>query len=221
MKGNYTMKKTNILKAFLLLSLVFCLVGCSSNDEEQPAPTGTGTTPVVTEAVTDTTVEVTTITPTVTEGPQEVIDFTQEYLESVISETFVNKKATNFNADDAEEKIKATELTSVLSADWKDTTFYVFDSNELARKAYDYIKTDLLVADTIVEQNDSLYGQDKTAVDIVIKKFYYLVNNLIICTTDFIGDPGVADATESEFKLEEINSKHADIMKFWNQKAVK
>ena len=86
-----------------------------------------------------------------------------------------------------------------ITNNFSDCTFYIFNSNDDANKAFEYIKENLV--STIEENDNYIIGKNKNAINIVIKEFYYKTNNMIIYRTDFIGEP---DSTQEILKFKKF-----------------
>ena len=148
--------------------------------------------------------------------------FTEESLKTIGNISIDTKKSKDFNSDTEDKDLINRGIQYEGQEEpWNGLNFYLFDDYTKTNKAFEYIKTNLLVPNTFTETENTLYGQDKEANGIVIKKFYYKVGNMIIESTDFIGDPGILDATESDFKKEEIEKRHKEITDFWTISKIK
>lgn len=102
-------------------------------------------------------------------------------------------KTENFTGD-ANNEIFAqvcygTKPDGVNTYDSSDVTFYIFNNNEDADAAFQYIK-DNIVQPSAQCKDNYIYGVDKNAVDIIVKHLYYKDLNLIVYKTVYMGDPG-------------------------------
>ena len=190
--------KKSIIITLLLTSIL--LAGCSTNTFELEEKKDSTINDVV---------NVNGDNNTETSKKPEVL-FTEENLKNLGINTNT-KKSKDFNVETEDQSAIYRGIQYEGNTDpWTGLTFYVFDDYAKTDKAYDYIKSNLMVPNTVTITSNTMYGQDNEATGIVIKKFYYIVGNMIIESTDFIGDPGILDATESDFKLEEINARHKE-----------
>lgn len=98
--------------------------------------------------------------------------------------------------------------------DSENLVFYIFESEEVANTAFEYVKTNIVQEDADITEN-YICGLDKNSVNITIKHFYYINRNMIIYHLDYMGDPGFDD-NESETSIATNNQLHTDIMENWN-----
>lgn len=203
--------KKSIIITLLLTSIL--LAGCSTNTFELEEKKNSTINDVV---------KVNENNGNNTESSKESeVLFTKENLKTLGVNTDT-KKSKDFNVETEDQSAIYRGIQYEGNTDpWTGLIFYVFDDYAKTNKAYDYIKSNLMVPNTVTMTSNTMYGQDNESTGIVIKKFYYIVGNMIIESTDFIGDPGILDATESDFKLEEINARHKEITDYWTIDKVK
>lgn len=100
------------------------------------------------------------------------------------------------------------------STDYGDLEFYIFDSADNAKKAFEIIKSTYLLPDNLTNESNYVIGQSVMVNDIMVKDFYYISNNLIIKTNDYCSDPG-SDGSESEYSIKKNKERHNKIMSIW------
>ena len=98
--------------------------------------------------------------------------------------------------------------------DYGDLEFYIFDSADNAKKAFETIKSTYLLPDNLTNESNYVIGQSAMVNDLVVKDFYYISNNLIIKTNDYCSDPG-SDGSESEYSIKKNKERHDKIMSIW------
>ena len=99
--------------------------------------------------------------------------------------------------------------------DYSDCTFYVFASEADAMTAFEYVKTKLVTEESKEETSNTVIGQSPDAYGILDINFYYVTKNIIITRNDYISDPGVANAVQSEKSKNDSVKRHEEIMSTW------
>ena len=203
-----------LLTTMCILCVTLSMIGCSNITS-----TNSSNTSVSDNEVADTITPSNSSTPTPT--PLE-IDLYDLRLVSAAGNTGIKPAGElNFTPNSEVETI-AQVATGASSYDMnrddafisEGITFYVFETEEDAIRAFEYIQTDI-VRDSAVVENNSILGLDRNAVDIKITHFYYRNRNLIVYHLDFIGDPG-SDSVESDSSIAINAALHEEIMTRWN-----
>ena len=179
------------------LLLLFCISGCNNTAHKETKATNTDATLA-----------------TLTDSQNNVI-YDVAKIANLGNTSITNIEQSTFSISN-DESLNITKCSGLddesLTNNFSDCTFYIFNSNDDANKAFEYIKENLV--STIEENGNYIIGKNKNAFNIVMKEFYYKTNNMIIYRTDFIGEP---DSTqeESDYISKQNINRHKEIMNIY------
>lgn len=191
-------------KLLIIVAMCLVLTACSTNtyDVEKPNEDNTGD-------------RIITISPEEQQQKQnEIKVITLDDIKNLVDEN--TKSSKDFNNEDAGiQEVNRGISYSASGDEWKGLIIYLFDDVDKAKFAFNYVESSMVKALFLEKTDNEINGYDNTAENISIKKYYYRVNNIIIEKTDFIGDPGIVDAVESDYSKEENAKIHQKIKEFW------
>jgi len=184
-----------ILAIMMLFVMILSLAACSSKKD---------TTPTASEADS-----------TATPSPTQAAEADPTLYNA---NTIAEKIGLDLTKNPAKTEDFGTVKTSKVKGanDYSDCIFYIFASEADATTAFEYVKTNLVTQENREETSNTIIGPSPDSYGILDINFYYITKNMIIVRNDFMSDPGVPGAVQSEKSKNDGVKRHEEIMNTWS-----